>query len=106
MNSPRFPARVALALGLYLAFTVLAIASFNLGPPAWLEALLSIAAAPGALLFLIWSAPLRSFGLAQGELISMPHPAAALLIAAFYCALAYGLARAIQRALRRRRQPL
>lgn len=101
MKSSKLPAIIAASVGLYFCFVGMALASFNLGPPRWLEMALSIAAAPGVILLMLWSKPLRALGWAQGELISAPHPLAALAIAALYCALAYLATRAVQTLLSR-----
>lgn len=104
MAARNLPARVAVSVGAYLAFVVLALSSFGFGLPGWLEACLSLLAFPGVILFLLWNGPLRALGLTQGEMFSAPHPAAALVIALLYCALAYGLTLGAQRLLARRRR--
>lgn len=83
------PAKAALLTALYLALSVAAVASFNQGLPPALEQLLSLLAAPGLFLILIWTPLLRPFGLVTGEWLSAPSFLGGVLQIALYTALAF-----------------
>lgn len=91
------PALAAALTAAYLAFSIGALASFNLGLPPWLEGALSAAAAPGVLLLGIWAPVLRPLGLAGGEMFGFPTPLGCLLLVASYAGLAFLLSRLIGR---------
>lgn len=94
-------AKAALGAAGYLVACAAAIASFNLGLPAWLELALSLLIAPGLIAVSAWTPLLRGLGLASGEWLVGPSALGFALVVVVYAGVAYGAVSVLGR-LRRR----
>jgi hypothetical protein len=102
MKKIHWPSLAAALTAAYFLFAIGAIASFNLGLPAWLEQPLSLLAAPGVLLLLAWNPVFRPLGMVSGEAVSAPNALACLLIIALYAWIAWLLTGVVCRRRARR----
>lgn len=104
-NRRRLPALAATITALYFLLAIAAIRSFALGLPGWLEAALSVLAAPAVLLLLAWNPLLAPLGMTAGETVVVPTLLPCLLIIALYALLAWLLTWWLTATLARRSQP-
>jgi hypothetical protein len=90
---PRSAARAAWSLGLYWALVVLFFALQNSRlMPAWLEAPFSALVFPGVLFLALLAQALIPWGMASGEWIKLPQPAACLALMALSVAGVWAVA--------------
>lgn len=91
----------AVAVVAYLLATVGAFKLIGRGVPPWLEAAISLAAAPGVFALTVWVPLLKRIGLTRGEMVTVPDPIGFVLVTALYALIVFAavalLARVIQR---------
>lgn len=91
----------AIAVVAYLVSTVGVFGLIDCGVPPWLEASLSLVAAPGVFALLLWVPVLKRIGLTQGEWVTVPDPFGFLMITALYALIVFAVVALLTRVIER-----
>ena len=73
----------------YFVLSIGALQLLNFDPPARVEQLISLSAAPAVILLTVWTPVFKRLGMVSGEWLTVPSLPACMLLIALYTALAY-----------------